>query len=129
MRYFNSPSYNSTMEGLDVTTSATPPAEKPMPPCRHAAATFPFVLIPTHSSYKQLSAGPPFPDSPAAAFITPQMLDRMEVVGTGEQVCEQLKRIEDAGFKTFGTVTYTIKDKREMMQRIGEVVMPHFKTN
>ena len=67
MRYFNSPSYNSTMEGLDVTTSATPPAEKPMPPCRHAAATFPFVLIPTHSSYKQLSAGPPFPDSPAAA--------------------------------------------------------------
>jgi len=69
------------------------------------------------------------PDSPAAALITPQMLDTMEVVGTGEQVCEQLKRIEEAGFKTFGTVTYTIKDKREMMQRIGEVVIPHFKTN
>ena len=68
-------------------------------------------------------------DSPAAAFITPQMLDSMEVVGTGEQVCEQLKRIEDAGFKTFGTVTYTIKDKREMMQRIAEAVMPHFKSD
>jgi len=67
------------------------------------------------------------PDSPAAKYITPAMLDTMHVVGTPEQVCEQLKRIEDAGFKTFGTVTYTIKDKREMMQRIAAEVMPHFK--
>ena len=67
------------------------------------------------------------PDSPAAKFITKEMLDSQQVVGTAEQVCEQLKRIEDAGFKTFGTVTYTIADKREMMRRIAVEVMPHFK--
>jgi len=47
--------------------SRHPRRRLPRSRCRHAAATFPFVLIPTHSSYKQLSAGPPFPDSPAAA--------------------------------------------------------------
>ena len=66
------------------------------------------------------------PESPAAKFITPAMLDTQHVVGTPEQICEQLKRIEDAGFKTFGTVTYTIEHKREMMQTIAETVMPHF---
>lgn len=67
------------------------------------------------------------PDSPAAQFITQDMLDTMHVVGTPEQVCEQLKRIEEAGFKTFGTVTYTIDDKLGMIQRIADEVIPHFK--
>ena len=67
------------------------------------------------------------PDSPACKYITQAMLDTMEVVGTPEQVVEQLKLIEEAGFKTFGTVTYTIEHKREMMQRIAESVMPHFR--
>ena len=50
------------------------------------------------------------------------------MVGTPEQVCEQLARIEEAGFRTFGTVTYTIGDKRAMMRRIGEEVIPHFRS-
>ena len=64
---------------------------------------------------------------PAARLITREMLDTQQVVGTPEQVCEQLARIEAAGFETFGTVTYTIGDKRAMMRRIGEEVIPHFK--
>ena len=67
------------------------------------------------------------PDSPAAKCVTPEMLDTQQVVGTPEQVCEQLRRIEEAGFRTFGTVTYTIADKRGMMRRIGEEVIPHFR--
>ena len=67
------------------------------------------------------------PDAPAARLITREMLDTQQVVGTPEQVREQLARIEEAGFETFGTVTYTIGDKRAMMRRIGEEVIPHFK--
>ena len=66
------------------------------------------------------------PDAPAAKFITPRILRSQHLVGTRDEVCEQLGRLEEAGMKTFGTVTYTIADKREMMRRIGEEVIPHF---
>ena len=67
------------------------------------------------------------PDAPAAKFITQRIIDSQHVVGTPEQVCEQLQKLSDAGMKTFGTVTYTIDDKRDMMREIGSQVISRFK--
>ena len=65
-------------------------------------------------------------DAPAAKFVTQRIIDSQHVVGTPDDCCEQLKRLEEAGMKTFGTVTYTIDEKRDMMKEIAEKVMPHF---
>ena len=67
------------------------------------------------------------PDAPAAKFITQRIIDSQHVVGTTEQIGEQLQRLDEAGMKTFGTVTYTIADKRDMMREIGSSIIPRFK--
>ena len=66
------------------------------------------------------------PDAPAAKFITQRIINSQHVVGTPDDICEQLKLLEEAGMKTFGTVTYTIDEKRDMMLEIADKVMPHF---
>ena len=66
------------------------------------------------------------PDAPAAKLITPRILHSQHLVGTPEKVSEQLERLEEAGMKTFGTVTYTIDDKRGMMREIGNHIIPRF---
>ena len=65
------------------------------------------------------------PDAPAAKFITQRIIESQHAVGTPEEICEQLSKLEEAGMKTFGTVTYTIDDKRDMMRQIGEEIIPH----
>ena len=67
------------------------------------------------------------PDAPAAKLITPHILRSQHLVGTPDQVCAQLERLEEAGMKTFGTVTYTIDDKREMMREIGTHIIPRLR--
>jgi 5,10-methylenetetrahydromethanopterin reductase len=63
------------------------------------------------------------PDAPAAKFITRRIIDSQHAVGTPDQICEQLSKLEEAGMKTFGTVTYTIDDKRDMMREIGSTII------
>ena len=67
------------------------------------------------------------PDAPAARCITPRILEAQHLVGTPDEVCERLRRLEEAGMKTFGTVTYTIDDKRDMMREIGRHVIPRLR--
>ena len=67
------------------------------------------------------------PDAPAAKLITQRIINSQHLVGTSDDICEQLQKLEDAGMKTFGTVTYTIADKRDMLREIGEKIIPHFR--
>ena len=67
------------------------------------------------------------PDAPAAKLITPRILRSQHLVGSADQVCEQLQRLEEAGMRTFGTVTYTIDDKRDMMREIGAHIIPRLR--
>lgn len=65
------------------------------------------------------------PDAPAAKFITQRIIESQHAVGTPEQICDKLSKLEEAGMKTFGTVTYTIDDKRDMMRQIGTEIITH----
>ena len=51
----------------------------------------------------------------------------MHLVGSADEICEGIAKLVEAGTTTIATATYTIIDKRTMMRRIGEEVIPHFR--
>lgn len=67
------------------------------------------------------------PDAPAAKLVTQRIIDSQHLVGRPEEVCEKLHKLQEVGVKAFGTVTYTIVDKKGMMREIGNRIMPHFR--
>ena len=66
-------------------------------------------------------------DTPSARIVTPRMLDAMHLVGRADDICEGIAKLIEVGTTTIATATYTIIDKRAMMRRIGEEIMPHFR--
>jgi 5,10-methylenetetrahydromethanopterin reductase len=66
-------------------------------------------------------------DTPSAKMVTPRMLQAMHLIGTVDEICEGIAKLIEAGATTIATATYTIIDKRTMMRRIGEEIMPHFR--
>ena len=66
-------------------------------------------------------------DTPSAKIVTPRMIETMHLVGSADQICEGIAKLIDAGTTTIATATYTVIDKRTMMRRIGEEIMPHFR--
>ena len=66
-------------------------------------------------------------ETPSAKMVTTRMLDNMHLVGTVDEICSGITKLIQAGATTIATATYTIIDKRTMMRRIGEEIMPHFR--
>ena len=66
-------------------------------------------------------------DTPSAKIVTPRMLEAMHLIGSADEICEGIVKLIEAGTTTIATATYTIIDKRTMMRRIGEEIMPHFR--
>ena len=66
-------------------------------------------------------------DTPSAKIVTPRMLETMHLVGPADDICEGIAKLIEVGTTTIATATYTIIDKRTMMRRIGEEIMPHFR--
>ena len=66
-------------------------------------------------------------DTPSAKIVTPRMIETMHLVGSADPICEGIAKLIDAGTTTIATATYTVIDKRTMMRRIGEEIMPHFR--
>ena len=66
-------------------------------------------------------------DTPSSRMVTPQMMNAMHLVGSVDEICEGIAKLVEAGTTTIATATYTIIDKRTMMRRIGEEIMPHFR--
>ena len=65
-------------------------------------------------------------DTPAARAITQQILDVQHLVGSPEDIADKLETIGELGIHTFATVTYTIFDKKGMVETIGDEVIPEF---
>ena len=66
-------------------------------------------------------------DTPSAKIVTPRMLEAMHLVGRAEDICDGIAKLIEIGTTTIATATYTLIDKRTMMRRIGEEIMPHFR--
>lgn len=66
-------------------------------------------------------------DTPSAKIVTPRMLEAMHLVGRAEDICDGIAKLIEVGTTTIATATYTLIDKRTMMRRIGEEIMPHFR--
>lgn len=66
-------------------------------------------------------------DTPSAKIVTSRMVEAMHLVGPVDDICEGIVKLVEAGATTIATATYTIIDKRTMMRRIGEEIMPHFR--
>ena len=66
-------------------------------------------------------------DTPSAKIVTPRMIETMHLVGSVDEICEGIAKLIEVGTTTIATATYTIIDKRTMMRRIGEEIMPHFR--
>ena len=66
-------------------------------------------------------------DTPSAKIVTPRMVEMMHLIGSVDEICEGIAKLIEVGTTTIATATYTIIDKRTMMRRIGEEIMPHFR--
>ena len=66
-------------------------------------------------------------DTPSAKIVTPRMLETMHLIGSADEICEGIAKLIEVGTTTIATATYTIIDKRTMMRRIGEEIMPNFR--
>ena len=67
-------------------------------------------------------------DTPSAKLVTTRMMEMMHLAGSVDEICEGIETYLEAGVTTIATATYTIIDKITMMRRIGEEIMPHFRS-
>ncbi len=65
-------------------------------------------------------------DTPSALAVTQQILDVQHLVGKPDDILEKLHSIRELGINTFATVTYTIFDKKGMVQNIGNNIISKF---
>ena len=67
-------------------------------------------------------------DAPYSQFMTQRMIDCIHLVGSVEEICEGIEKFVEAGVTTVSTATYTIIDKRWMLEEVGSKIMPHFRS-
>jgi 5,10-methylenetetrahydromethanopterin reductase len=61
--------------------------------------------------------------TPAASAVTQRIIDVQHLAGTRDEILAKIGKLAKIGIDTFATVTYTIKDKKEMIQTIGSEVI------
>ena len=66
-------------------------------------------------------------DAPAAKLVTKLTTGLYHMVGRPEDICEKIERVGRLGIRTIATVTYPLRDKKEMLRKVGEKVMIHFR--
>lgn len=67
-------------------------------------------------------------DAPYAQFMTQRMVDCIHLVGSVDEICEGIEKFVRAGVTTVSTATYTIIDKKRMLEEVGSKIMPHFRS-
>lgn len=65
-------------------------------------------------------------DTPASAAVSDRIIDVQHLAGTADEIRHKLQRIGELGIRTFATVTYTIIDKKAMLEAMGRQVIPAF---
>jgi 5,10-methylenetetrahydromethanopterin reductase len=66
-------------------------------------------------------------DAPYAHLMTQRIIDCVHMIGTPGEIREKIARLVEAGATTIATATYTILDKKGMLRRIADEIMPHFR--
>ena len=67
-------------------------------------------------------------DAPYAKYMTQRIIDCIHLVGSVDEICEGINKLVDAGVTTVSTATYTIIDKKWMLEEVGRKIMPHFRS-
>ena len=67
-------------------------------------------------------------DAPYAQHMTQRIIDCIHLVGSVDEICEGIQKMADAGVTTVSTATYTIIDKKWMLEEVGRSIMPHFRS-
>ena len=66
--------------------------------------------------------------APQDQAATRRMIDFFHLIGTPEDICEQIYKIGQLGISTISMVDFTIIDSKDMMREIGSKIMPHFRS-
>jgi len=64
-------------------------------------------------------------DGPHALAATQRMIDLIHLTGREEDILEGLSKLYEAGVRTVAPGTYTIIDKKGLLQEIGSKILPH----
>ena len=67
-------------------------------------------------------------DAPYARHMTQRVIDCIHLIGSVDEICEGIQKMADAGVTTVSTATYTIIDKKWMLEEVGRSIMPHFRS-
>ena len=66
-------------------------------------------------------------DAPHSRAVSQRVIDFFLMTGTPDEVCDQITRLGPLGVSNISTVLYAILDKKGMMRRIGDRIMPNFR--
>ena len=67
-------------------------------------------------------------DNPASKIASQRVVDFFNQTGTADDICEGSERLGEAGVNCLATATYTIIDKKGMLEEIGKRIMPRFRS-
>jgi 5,10-methylenetetrahydromethanopterin reductase len=66
-------------------------------------------------------------DTLSSSRVTHKIIETQHLAGKPEDICQKLRVLAEIGATTFATVTYTIEDKKGMLEEISDKIMPHFR--
>lgn len=66
-------------------------------------------------------------DAPHAKLVTQRMIDFFHLTGPAPDIRQRVEELGRLGVTTVSTVLFTIADKKGMMRKIGDEIMPYFR--
>lgn len=66
-------------------------------------------------------------DAPHAKPVTQRLIDYFMLVGTPDEVCERIYKLQGIGMKGVMPLVYTVIDRKGMIREIGKNVIPNFR--
>lgn len=66
-------------------------------------------------------------DAPHAKLVTQNMIDFFHLTGPADGIIERIEELGRLGVTTISTVLFTIIDKKGMMYKIRDQIMPYFR--
>ncbi|MEE9198772.1 MAG: LLM class flavin-dependent oxidoreductase [Dehalococcoidia bacterium] len=66
-------------------------------------------------------------DAPHAKVVSQRLIDFYHLTGPAEGICRRIEELGRLGVNTISTVLFTIIDKKGMMRKVSDEIMPHFR--
>lgn len=65
-------------------------------------------------------------EAPHAQFVTQRMIDFMHLTGSSDEVRARISELQSMGIEHISNTMFTLKDRKEMMRRIGTEIISAF---